>query len=143
MPDMLHQIRIAASAAQVYETLTTAEGLKSWWTGDVVAEPRQGTVAEFGFSNRSTLFLMRIEELEPGQCVVWSCEGESAEWKGTRLVFELAETQGGTDLRFTHAGWASMGGTFAVCNSTWGALMFRLRDACEGKAPGPLFKGIV
>ena len=34
-------------------------------------------------------------------------------------------------------GWRSTEGYFAVCNSTWGELMYRLKDYVEGKRPGP------
>jgi hypothetical protein len=42
-------------------------------------------------------------------------------------------------LRFTHAGWAAATDYFFSCNTTWGALMMRLKAAAEGKSPGPLF----
>lgn len=40
-------------------------------------------------------------------------------------------------LNFTHGNWRSPGGYFAPCNSTWGELMYRLKDYVEGKRPGP------
>jgi hypothetical protein len=44
-----------------------------------------------------------------------------------------------TQVRFTHAGWAAESDYFFSCNTTWGALMFRLKAAGEGKAVAPLF----
>ena len=55
MADLHHKIEIEASPEKVYEAITTAEGLRSWWTGDSVAEPRVGSIAEFGFFNRETV----------------------------------------------------------------------------------------
>jgi hypothetical protein len=54
-------------------------------------------------------------------------------------VFELEPRNGKTLVRFTHAGWAAATEYFVSCNTTWGALMYRLKAAAEGKAPGPLF----
>lgn len=34
MPDILHLIRIHASRERVYDAVTTAEGIRSWWTRD-------------------------------------------------------------------------------------------------------------
>jgi hypothetical protein len=66
---------------------------------------------------------------------VWTPE-TGQEWSGTRLAFEL-EAQGATTLvRFTHAGWARASDYFVSCNTTWGGLMFRLKAAAEGRAPG-------
>ena len=141
MADMLHQIQVQASPDKVYEALTAQAGLRGWWTADSVAEPTVGSVAEFGFYNRANLFQLRIDELQPGQHVAWTCLGRPEEWKGTRVVWELAPKDGGADVRFTQSGWRSTEGGFALVNSTWGALMFRLKDYLEGRASEPFFPG--
>ena len=53
--------------------------------------------------------------------------------------FRLEPVQEGTLVRFVHSGWRDRSEYFTSCNTTWGALMFRLKAAAEGKAPGPLF----
>ncbi len=106
-----------------------------------MAEPRVGSVAEFGFKNRSALFRMRIAGLQPGRRVVWSCLGGTPEWTGTRLTWDLTPKDGGTDLRVMHGAWRSTEGAFARCNSTWGELRYRLKAYAEGKAPGLHFSG--
>lgn len=65
--------------------------------------------------------------------------GTGKEWDGTRIVFALKEDQGKTTVRFAHADWKAETDSFVSCNTTWGELMFRLKAAAEGKAPGPLF----
>jgi len=140
MPNMLHQIKIHASPEEVFDLLATSDGLAQWWTRDAVAEPVEGSVAEFGFNNRDTVFRMRVDELVAGRRVQWTCLGEPDEWEGTKVAFHLApDDDGSVDLHFAHRDWASLGGAFALCNTTWGALMFRLKAAAEGDAPGPLF----
>ena len=143
MPAMLHQIQIKASAEKVYAAITTEPGLSGWWTGDTVAQPQVGTIAGFGFSNRATLFRMQIVELKPNRRVVWHCLGDIDEWAGTKLIWELSEIDNATELRFAHRQWRSTKAWFALCNTTWGALMYHLKEYAEGKSPGPLFKGHV
>lgn len=140
MAEMLHQITIDAAPRAVLAALTTESGLRGWWTNDVVARPEVGSVAEFGFGNRATVFRMKLAELGPAR-VVWDCLGDQDEWRGTRLAWDLAADDKATILRFRHAGWARDDGWFALCNTTWGALMHRLKDHVEGRAPGPLFSG--
>jgi uncharacterized protein YndB with AHSA1/START domain len=140
MHEMNHRIPIKASPEAAFEALTTSDGLSKWWTGDSVAEPIVGSMAEFGFSNRTYLFLMEIEELVPAKRVVWRCKGNPDDWIGTQLTWDIEISNNGVEISFTHAGWASNSAFFASCNSTWGALMFRLRDYLEGKAPGPMFE---
>ncbi len=140
MADMQHEISIAASPEKVYQAITTPEGLRGWWTADSAADARVGSVAEFGFYNRATVFRMRIEELTPGKRVVWSCLGNDDQWKGTRLTWDIVpDKDGETTLHFVHGGWRATTGYFASCNSTWGALMYRLKDYVEGKRPGPMW----
>ncbi|MFQ5989817.1 MAG: SRPBCC domain-containing protein [Candidatus Methylomirabilales bacterium] len=140
MADMHHEIVIDASPEKVYDAIATQEGLRGWWTGDSVAEPRVGSIAEFGFYNRQFLFRMRVEELMPGKKVVWSCVGDHDEWKDTRLTWDISQRDGGTVLHFTHGNWRSTTRFFASCNSTWGMLMYRLKDYAEDNAPGPYWE---
>jgi uncharacterized protein YndB with AHSA1/START domain len=139
MANMRHEVEIDAPPEKVFEAITTQAGLRGWWTADSMAEPRVGSVAVFGFYNRRLLFRMRIEKLTPGKKVVWTCLGENDEWKGTRLIWQISQKEGATVLRFVHGDWRSTSGYFAYCNSTWGMLMYRLKDYAEGKASGPYY----
>ncbi len=139
MANMRHEVEIDAPPEKVFEAITTQTGLRGWWTADSMAEPRVGSVAVFGFYNRRLLFRMRIEKLTPGKKVVWTCLGENDEWKGTRLIWQISQKEGTTVLRFVHGDWRSTSGYFAYCNSTWGMLMYRLKDYAEGTAPGPYY----
>jgi uncharacterized protein YndB with AHSA1/START domain len=142
MADILHEIEIKAPAETVFRAITTDAGLMEWWTLDVDATPAQGSVATFGFYDRSTVFRMRVDELVQGRLVHWTCLGDVDEWVGTELLFEIGETEGGGALlKFSHTGWSSETDLYRQCNTTWGALMYRLRDYCEGKLPGALFPG--
>ena len=80
---------------------------------------------------------MRIDELRPGARLVWSCLGDPDDWKGTRLTWALSKADDGTMLHFTHGNWRATTDYFAMCNSTWGELMYRLKGYVEGKRPGP------
>jgi len=106
---------------------------------DSTAEPTVGSVAEFGFFNRETVFRMQIDRLRPRMRVVWTCVGGPEEWKGTVLTLVLSREGEGTKLRFKHGKWRSTKGAFAHSNSTWVALMWRLTAYAEGKSPGPHF----
>ena len=94
----------------------------------------------FGFDRRATVFRMNIETLEPGKRVVWSCHGDNPEWTGTTLIWDIAPQDKMTILRFTHSGWKAATELYAICNSSWGELMHRLRDYVEGTNPGPHWK---
>ena len=140
MAELKHQIPIKAAPEKVYAALATENGLRGWWTADTKADEKVGGKAEFGFDKRGIVFRMNIEKLEPGKQVVWSCHGDHPEWSGTRLSWQLTPQDGGTTLRFTQSEWESITDFCASCNSTWGELMYRLKDYVEGRNPGPHWK---
>jgi uncharacterized protein YndB with AHSA1/START domain len=140
MAELKHQIAIKATQDGVYAALATQTGLRGWWTADTTADEKVGGRAEFGFDRRGMVFRMTIDKLEPGKRLVWSCHGDQPEWAGTVLTWDLSPEGGGTTLRFTQSGWKSASEMYAMCNSTWGELMYRLKDYVEGRNPGPHWK---
>jgi uncharacterized protein YndB with AHSA1/START domain len=137
MADLKHQIPIQAAPENVFAAIATQGGMRSWWTADTQMEERVGGHAEFGFEKRQMVFKMTIEKLDPSKQVVMSCYGDHPEWNGTSLTWTLTHDKGVTTLRFNHSGWKAATEFYATCNSTWGELMYRLKDTLEGKHPGP------
>ena len=137
MAEINHQIEIDATPDKVYAALATQAGLRGWWTADSKADEKAGGKAEFGFDKQQMVFRMKIERLEPGRLVVWTCHGDQPEWNGTTVTWKIAREGDATILRFAHSGWKSMSDFCATCNSTWGELMYRLKGYVEGKNPGP------
>jgi len=135
LADLVHAVQISATADKIFPLVATAAGLAEWWAEDVTEQ--NGNV-DLGFFNRQTVYSLRAQPQEPGRRAEWLSQ-TGAEWARTRLIFELEPQAKGTLLRFKHAGWAAETNYFVSCNTTWGALMLRLKAAAEGKSPGPLF----
>jgi hypothetical protein len=135
MPDIKHAIRISAKPAQMFPLVATANGFGKWWATDIT---EAAGAVELGFFDRTTVYRLRLAVDEPPARAEWACD-TGDEWNGTRITFQLEASNPGTLLRFTHSGWRAQSDYFVPCNTTWGELMFRLKAAVEGKAPGPLF----
>lgn len=132
MADILHEITIEAEPEQVYAALTEAEGLSSWWTSDVEAEPRQGSTAKFSFEGGMVAMIMKVEKLEPGRTVEWSVqEPAPPEWDDTTISWQLQPVAEGTKLRFGHLGWQSNDGSFAAINYNWSYYLTSLKQYLE------------
>jgi uncharacterized protein YndB with AHSA1/START domain len=131
MAEIRHQVPINATPQRVYAALATSAGLRGWWTADSKADEKIGGKAEFGFDKRGMVFRMKIEKLEPGKQVVWTCHGDQPEWNGTTLTWNIAREGDATVLRFTQSGWREITDFCASCNSMWGSLMFRLKTYAE------------
>jgi hypothetical protein len=136
MPDIRESIQIEAAPSHVYPFVSSASGFSRWWAEDVTL--RTDGVVDLGFFNRATIYSVQLVRTATPAEADWLCSS-GKEWKGTNLLFQLSESKGQTQLRFTHANWEADTDYFVSCNTTWGALMFRLKAAAEGKTAGPLF----
>jgi len=70
MADILHRIGVEQSSPQqVYEALTTLDGLSGWWTEKTSGKTDLGGVIEFRFGPGG--FDMKVTALDPGRLVRW------------------------------------------------------------------------
>jgi len=93
MVDIIHRIGIKAPAAQVYNALTTLDGLAHWWTEEVSGDTAVGGKIEFRFLTKSGELLggmvMEVQELGENKDVRWRCVEGPAEWLGTDITVQL------------------------------------------------------
>lgn len=73
-----------------------------------------------------SFFNMTIEELIPNKKVVWlvtDCNmpwyADKKEWKNHRMIFELSESNGITELKFTHEGLTPEKECWKDCEFGW------------------------
>jgi uncharacterized protein YndB with AHSA1/START domain len=90
MPNIHHEVLIAAPAGSVYNSITSQEGLSAWWTPGTSAKAEVGSIARFPFGPKYHKE-MKIVELTPDKQVKWNCIAGDAEWIGTSLTFTLLE----------------------------------------------------
>lgn len=135
MPDIKMAISIDAAPGKLFPFIATARGFSAWWAADVT---ESAGAVDLGFFNRTTVYRLQLARSTEAREAEWRVlSGE--EWSGTRILFEMTPNNSATVLRFAHAGWKAETEYFSMCTATWGELMFRLKSAAEGSAPGPLF----
>jgi len=73
-----------------------------------------------------SFFNFTVEELIPGKRVVWlvtDCNmpwySDKTEWTGTRLIFDLKENDGQTEVTFTHQGLTPDVECYKDCEQGW------------------------
>jgi len=103
---MLHAVDVDADPGSVFGAIATRAGVASFWTSDLDLEPVVGSVARFGFPGAPVDLRMRIDALESGRLVRWSCLGDFPFWAGTTVSWGLSTAaSGGTTVLFRHDGW--------------------------------------
>ena len=117
MADVLHQVGIKASPADIYMVLTEEKGLQSWWSQHSSVD---GDNLSVSFYNNMVTFKLRVTESEPNQKVVWAVEGGPPDWANTTITWTISEQDGQTFLHLAHRGFASTEGNFANVIYNWG-----------------------
>jgi hypothetical protein len=130
------------------EAFDAINDVRGWWSEDL--EGRTDVVGEeFTFRakdiHRSRI---RITELIPGERVVWrvldnymNFVHDQTEWKDTEIRFDIARTDDGTEIRFTHAGLVPDYECFDICSNAWGFYInSSLRELITTGAGEPILK---
>jgi len=138
MPQIQHLVVSSAPPAAIYPLIARGTGFAQWWAADVWGGTDAPDTVALGFFGRQTVYQLRIASHTPRQQIAWRCE-TGREWADTTLAFQLEQRDASTLIHFVHRDWKEETEYFRQCNTTWGELMFRLKAAAEGKAPGPLF----
>ena len=138
MATIRHSILIDASPERIFPFVSSGRGFKQWWAADVTEDVPRDLVT-LGFFNRATVYTLHPARVLEPTLAEWECQS-GKEWNGTNLLFDLQlQEEARTLFRFSHLDWHAETEYFVACTTTWGELMFRLKAAAEGKAPGPLF----
>jgi uncharacterized protein YndB with AHSA1/START domain len=140
VPEIDHEIKIAATPERVFAALTTLQGVKSWHTPTATGTGAVGSEWVFSFADHPE-FGWQVVASEAPTRVEWRCTRGPGDSVGTTTAFTL--TKSGDDrtlLEHTHAGWPGTHGNFRKCNTTWGVLLHHLRDYAETGDPAPAFE---
>jgi hypothetical protein len=111
------------SPKEAFDAITT---VRRWWSEHIEGSTDK-LGAEFKFRHKDLHHsTQKITEFVPGRKVVWhvldsqiSFVEDSAEWKGTDIVFEITKKNNNTELRFTHVGLVPTIECYGDCAGAW------------------------
>jgi uncharacterized protein YndB with AHSA1/START domain len=129
MSDIKLLVHIQAPREKVYDALTTIRGLSHWWTTQTTGECKPGGVIQFRFGTVGND--MKVISAKKGEWLQWECIAGPEDWLGTRVTFQLNDSEGRTRVRFEHGGWKHANDFFAGCGFTWGRYLESLRQYCQ------------
>ncbi len=132
MPDIRHRVVISAPLENVYQAVSTSQGISEWWTRDgVQGESLEGSTLAFYFGGSDPAAVMEVTRLDPEGSVKWRCIDGADEWIGTSQSFDLSRQGDNTVVLFTHAGWRSPSEFMAHCSARWAYFLLSLKSLVE------------
>ena len=125
-------LRIEASADDVFDAVTTADGLTAWWTE---ADGIGTTDGELRFTMTAPEPLrVRVDEAHRPSSVRWTvveCTFER-DWEGTHPTFTIAPLgDGASELTFRHVGLTDELECIDMCTQGWNHYLGSLRSYVE------------
>lgn len=136
MVDILHRIGVKGSSPQeVYDALTTLDGLSGWWASDTHGSVEVGGVIEFRFAPGG--FDMAVRELAPAEHVLWQVVEGPPEWIGTTVNWELTQEDEYTIVMFSHVGWKEPVEFMHHCSTKWAVYLLSLKSLLESGTGHP------
>lgn len=108
------------------EVFNAINNVRGWWSEEI--EGSTDTLnSEFDYHYEDVhRCKIRIIELVPNKKIVWSVldnyfkfTKDKSEWKGTKIIFDIAKKDNKTEMRFTHEGLVPAYECYEICRDAW------------------------
>ena len=130
MPDIFQDFPIKAPAERVFDAVSTPAGLDAFWTQRSAGRPEEGARFELSFGPGYD-WVARVTRSVPNREFELELINADDDWQGTRIGFELDETDGATQVRFHHIGWPESNEHFRVSCYCWSMYLRLLKRYVE------------
>ena len=108
------------------EVFNAINNVRGWWSEEIEGSTDKLN-SEFDYHYEDVhRCKIKIVELVPNKKVVWSVldnyfkfTKDKSEWKGTKIIFEIAEKDNKTEMRFTHHGLVPAYECYEICRDAW------------------------
>ena len=122
--------RITITEAAPGQSCDAISRVAEWWAKDFQGQSkRPGDVFTVRFEKGDS-FKLKVAEVIPDRRIVWEVLDanqkwvkDPAEWVGTKIIWDINEVSGGTEIRFTHLGLVPDLECFGTCQLAWDYLM--------------------
>ena len=138
MTKISHEIRINASMADVFKTLSTIDGLMGWYTTRIEGDIAPGESIKVHADGRPS-FCWKISELTPPTATKWQCVEGPGTAPGATVTFRLSTKDSRTQVQLDYEGISEDNPAFATCNTLWGVMLGHLKRYAETGKASPAF----
>jgi uncharacterized protein YndB with AHSA1/START domain len=131
-------VTLRSPAGAVFDALTTPSGLAGWWCSVVSGTGLAGGELTFLFDGAPVV--MRVEQAERPSVVRWTTlvSEPLPDWVGTTVSFEISrDDNGGTRVKFRHAGLTPRLDCFDFCAQQWAGYLASLAGYVDSGQGNP------
>lgn len=134
-----------------HEVFKAINNVRGWWSEDIEGSTNKLN-DEFLYHYKDVhISKMKIIESIPDKKVVWlvldnhfNFTQDKSEWKGNKIIFEIAQKDNKTQLKFTQEGLVPAYECYNICSDAWGNYvrnsLYKLVTTGKGQ-PNPKDKG--
>ncbi len=117
--------------------LRTPEGIAGWWSDLVTGSADSvGDVFHVTFPKSPVVFDLRVSVADD-RTVIWAVDENPPWWQGTTIRFDLSDTDEGSELMFTHDGFADDDPIIPVITPAWIRFLDNLLEVAGTGVPNP------
>jgi uncharacterized protein YndB with AHSA1/START domain len=130
LADIYQDFPIQASPGQVFQAVTTPQGLDAWWTKRSAGKPVEGAGYNLWFGPEYD-WQARVTRLVTGSEFELQMTRADADWMGTRVGFRLQAKDEATWVSFRHTCWPSVNDHYRISCHCWALYLRILRRYIE------------
>jgi uncharacterized protein YndB with AHSA1/START domain len=132
MSAIVEELTIAAAPGSVYNALTQQDEIVHWWAYEARVKAEVGSLGEFRFRPPAGVLHFEVAELVRDEKVHWiSRQSPTPHWEGTSVTWQLTPVQNGTQVVFTHNGFAQVDERFERTRGAWEYFLASLKSYLE------------
>ena len=108
------------------EVFNAVNNVRGWWSQEIEGDTDRLN-ADFIYHYKDVhISKMKITEFVPGKRITWlvmenyfNFTNDKNEWKGNKIIFEIAQKGDKTELQFTQEGLVPAYECYDVCHDAW------------------------
>ncbi|NND63788.1 MAG: SRPBCC domain-containing protein [Flavobacteriaceae bacterium] len=130
MNSIYHDLKINASAKEVFDAITQPHHLNNWWTLRCTGVPEKGAEYNFYFAPEYNWY-GEVVECKPNQSFHIKMTSADEDWDPTTFGFDLEESSEGTGIKFWHKDWPECNHHYRKSSYCWAILLSYLKNYLE------------
>jgi len=143
MATVHHRVLIEAPVARVFEAISSADRIGTWWDKQTAVRTDAGLVLEHDPGPQHGVVKLRVVEVVPNRRVEWECisthprTSPASAWTGTHFTFDLSASGAFASLDFHQTGYPEDSEFLEPNTAAWERVLENLKKVVESGLDAP------